>query len=263
MMRPRLDPAFLSAPIAHRCLHDPTQRRPENSMAAAQAAVEAGLGIELDLQLSADGEAMVFHDYETQRLTGQAGRTNQRTAQELKALGLLDSDAPMPTLNELLALVQGRVPLLIELKDQSGMFGPSDGRLEAATAQALEGYSGPTAVMSFNPFMVGHLAKLAPQIARGLTTYEFPAHELGVRLTTEQEKHRQWLASIAAYDEVGASFISHHWRDLGAPRVAELKGQGADVLCWTVRSVEDEQIARRVAQNITFEGYRAPTPVGA
>lgn len=257
MTRPRLDPAFLGAPLAHRALHDRAARRPENSLAAIHAAVQAGYGIEIDLQQSADGVAMVFHDDDTGRLTGHAGPVRAQTVAELKSRGLLDSDAPMPTLGEVLDVVAGRAPLLIELKDQTGCFGATDGALEMATASALTGYHGPVALMSFNPFAVGRLAELAPQIPRGLTTYGFPAHDMPRPLSAAEESHRQWLANIEGYDDMGASFISHHWRELDNTRVHDLRERGADVLCWTVRSREEERIARQVAQNVTFEGYAA------
>lgn len=257
-MRPSLDPAFLHLPLAHRALHDRKARRPENSLPAIRAAIAAGYGIEVDLQLSADGVAMVFHDDDLERLTGVAGAITERSVDELKALGLLDCDTPMPTLPEVLAETEGCVPLLIELKDQSGgHFGPTDGRLEAATARALQDYAGPAAVMSFNPHMVAKLAELLPETPRGLTTYAFPASDFPRALSESEEQQRQELAEIAAYDAVKASFISHHWADLDRPRVRNLKAQGADVLCWTLRSEQDEAQARQVAQNVTFEGYLA------
>lgn len=258
-MRPALPGAFLRAPLAHRALHDASARRPENSLSAIRAAVDAGYGIEIDLQLSADGEAMVFHDDTLERLTGAAGRTDGRPAAALNALPLLGSDSDcIPTLAQALAAVSGKVALLIELKDQSGRMGPDDGRLAAATARALRGYAGPVAVMSFNPEMVARMTELAPDLPRGLTSYAFPPRDFPQAAGNPAlEAHRARLAAIADYDRAGASFVSHHWRDLANPRLAELRLQGAAILCWTIRSREDERAARRVAQNITFEGYLA------
>ena len=256
-MRVPLPPAFLSLPIAHRALHDAGARRPENSRRAIQAAIDAGYGIEIDLQPSADGQAMVFHDETLDRLTYGTGPIRAQSAEALQALRVRSSDDPIPTLAQVLAQVAGRVPLLIEIKDQSGTFGPTDGVLESATARALAGYDGPVAVMSFNPSAIEHMARLAPAIPRGLVTYAFPASDFDGPIGPERELHRQNLAAIADYDHVGASFISHHWRDLDRPRVAELKAQGANILCWTIRSPEEEAQARRVAQNITFERYLA------
>lgn len=261
-MRIPLDRAFLIRPLAHRALHAAARGRPENSIAAVQAAVEAGYGIEIDLQLSSDGVAMVFHDETLDRMTAASGPVDARSAAELGRIPLNGgADPGIPTLAEVLALVAGRVPLLIEIKDRSGQMGPVDGRLEAATAAALAGYAGPVAVMSFNPESVAAMAALAPQVARGLTTYAFPATDFSDQpLDPAREARRQALAAIADFDRVGASFISHHWRDLDRPRVVELKAQGAAVLCWTIRSPAEEAEARRIADNVTFEHYLAALP---
>lgn len=247
---------FLRLPLAHRALHDRAAGRPENSRAAIRAAVAAGYGIEIDLQGSRDGVAMVFHDDELDRLTAETGPVRARTAAELGRIRLKDAEDGIPTLAEVLAIVAGRVPLLIEIKDQSGGMGPEMGALPAATAVALAGYAGPVAVMSFNPHAVAEMARLAPGVPRGLTTYAWPEDDHGH--APQDPARRAHLAAIADYDAVGACFVSHHWRDLARPRVAELKARGAAVLCWTIRSPAEEAEARRVAQNITFEGYAAP-----
>ena len=113
-MTPRLPPAFLTVPLAHRALHDVTDGRPENSRAAIAAAIEGGYGIEIDLQLSADNRAMVFHDYALDRLTTQTGPVRQRDADNLAQVSLRGGDEAIPTLEEILALVDGRAPLLID-----------------------------------------------------------------------------------------------------------------------------------------------------
>ncbi|MCU0817060.1 MAG: phosphodiesterase [Cypionkella sp.] len=255
-MRPALPPAFLHLPIAHRALHNRAERRIENSPAAIRAARAAGYAIEIDLQLSADGQAMVFHDEELDRLTHATGPVAARTAAELGQIALKDSTDTIPTLAETLTLVAGRVPLLIELKDQTLTLGQSDGRLEEAAARALEGYSGPVAVMSFNPTMMAHMARLAPHIPRGITTSAYLAEDWpGIAPETCDR-----LRDIPDYDAVGASFISHEAEDLSRPRVADLKAQGAAILCWTIRSPEAEAKARHIAQNVTFEGYASPLP---
>jgi glycerophosphoryl diester phosphodiesterase len=257
---PTLPPGFLTRPIAHRALHDRAAARPENSRAAIRAAVAAGYAIEIDLQSSSDGVAMVFHDDDLDRLTAETGPLRARTCAELAAIHLLDADDGIPTLAQVLDLIAGRVPLLIEIKDQSGQMGPDMGTLPQATAQALQGYGGPVALMSFNPHAVGQMARLAPDVPRGLTTWEWPPEHMPPTTTPDGQAladRRAHLAAIADYDAVGASFISHHWRDLAAPRVAQLQGQGAAVLCWTIRDAQTEALARRVAGNITFEGYPA------
>jgi glycerophosphoryl diester phosphodiesterase len=250
-MRPPLPPEFLALPLAHRGLHDRAQGRPENTRGAVRAAVEAGYGVEIDVQPSLDGHAMVFHDEYLGRLIGQSGEIGARTAADLGRLRVLGTAETIPTLREVLAIVAGRVPLLIEVKDQHGGMGPVDGRLEGAVAEALDGYAGPVAVMSFNPHSVAAMARMAPNVPRGLTTAAYEGIDWG----TTTEARRAELRRIPDFDTVGASFISHEAADLGRPRVAELKAKGAGVLCWTIRSPEAEAEARQIAQNVTFEGY--------
>jgi glycerophosphoryl diester phosphodiesterase len=256
MERPPLPAAFLAVPIAHRGLHDRARGVIENSLAAADAAIAAGYGIECDLQLSADGVAMVFHDDALDRVTDETGPVAARSAADLGRIPLRGGAEPIPTFAALLARVAGRVPLLVELKDQSGGMGPGDGRLEAAVARDLAGYAGPVAVMSFNPAMVAEMARLAPGIPRGLTTDAFDPAEWAP-LSPETCAR---LRAIADYDANGSTFVSHYWRDLARPRIADLKAKGARILCWTIRSPAAEAEARRIADNITFEGYPAPVP---
>jgi glycerophosphoryl diester phosphodiesterase len=243
--------AFLATPIAHRALHDIAQGIPENSRSAIRRAVGAGYGIEIDLQLTSDGRAMVFHDDTLDRLTHATGPVSQRSARELSDLVLRGSEDRIPTFAEVLDIVGGRVPLLVEVKDQSGSLSASDDTLERAVAADLDGYEGPVAVMSFNPHVVAALGRHAPGVVRGLTTCGYvPSQwpQLPEETCTE-------LRAIGDFDAVGASFISHDWKDLGSPRVAELKARGTPILCWTVKSPQVEASARRVADNITFEGY--------
>ena len=251
-MTAELPQDFLRLPVAHRALHDLSEGRPENGPAAIAAAVNAGYAIEIDLQLSADGEAMVFHDDDLDRLTAATGPVRARPAAELCALCLNGgADDRIPMLADVLTLVAGQVPLLIELKDQSQ--GAGVGPLEAATARALEGYAGPVAVMSFNPNSVAEMARLAPGVPRGLTTCAFDDGD-SAKLPEATRAH---LRDIADFDRVGASFISHDLSDLTAAPVTALKARGVPVLCWTVRTPAQEAAARRVACNITFEQYLA------
>lgn len=259
-MIPSLPQTFRTMPLAHRALHDSNAHRPENSLAAIRAAIDNGYGIEIDVQPSSDGVAMVFHDDDLDRLTFETGPIKARSVAELQRIRVRGGRDPIPTLRQVLTEVNGQVPLLIEIKDQSGTMGPTDGVLERGTATALDGYDGPVAVMSFNPSTVALMAELAPQVPRGLTTYAFPARDFPADAGPELQAHRTNLAAISEYDAVGAVFISHHWRDLDSPRVADLKAQGAAILCWTIRSPDEEASARRVADNITFEQYSPDRP---
>lgn len=251
---PKLAPAFTARPIAHRALHDAGAGVIENSLTAINRAVRMGYGIEMDLQLSADGVPMVFHDDTLDRLTNTTGPVHSRTAQSLCDLQLKGSEDHIPTLAQVLEHVDGAVPLLIELKDQSGGLGPTDPALEAATTEALKGYGGDVAVMSFNPYMVAAMAELAPHLPRGLTTCGYIPSKwphLSPETCTA-------LRNIVAFDQVGAQFISHDWTDLGSPRVAELRAQGVPILCWTITQAQDEAQARLIADTVTFEGYLPP-----
>lgn len=245
----RLPTSLLSRPIAHRALHGPD--RPENSRPAIRAAIDAGYAIELDVQLSADGVAMVFHDDTLERLTDATGPLRDRRAQDLQQTTLKGSTDQIPTLRDVLALVAGQVPLLIEIKDQTGTLSPGPETLEHAVAHDLAGYRGDVALMSFNPACVMALARHAPDRPRGLVTCAFTQADW----PDLSEPQRAALADISAFDTAGCSFISHDWTDLDAAPVAQLVRRDVPVLCWTIRSASDEHSARRIARNITFEDY--------
>lgn len=255
-MTPRLPEAFLAAPITHRALHDIADGRPENSRASIRAAIAAGYGIELDLQLTSDEQALVFHDYDLGRLSNETGPIRQRTAEEARKIALKHGDGEtIPTLAEVLQIVDGQVPLLIELKDQDGGMGVDIGPLEQATATALTGYSGPVAVMSFNPNSIRRMADLAPDLPRGLVTGGFDPADWPLPVATCER-----LRHIPDFATSKAAFISHDRRDLASPRVTELRDANVPILCWTIRSPEEEAEARQFADNVTFENYLSPHP---
>lgn len=249
-----LPPEFLRAPISHRGLHGPGV--PENSLAAARAAIAAGYGIEMDIQPASDGTPMVFHDYEMTRLTGEAGMIIACSPTELAKKRLLGSDEGIPTLTEMLELVAGQVPLLIEIKDQDGRLGPDIGNLHQRVADALNGYTGPAAIMSFNPHIVAAFHEAMPELPVGLTSCGFPEDDWPL----VDADMRGDLAALMDFDRSGSCFISHDKGDLDNPRVDALKALGVPILCWTVKTDTEEKAARRVADNITFEGYHAQLP---
>lgn len=248
-----LPASFFEKPITHRALHDRKAGRVENSIKSIKAAIAAGYGIEMDVQLTSDGQAMVFHDDMLDRLTGQTGPVRARTRAELEAIPLKDDGGTIPSLETVLALVNGHVPLLIEIKDQDGAMGPNIGPLEEATCTALKDYKGDVALMSFNPHAVAACAELAPDIPRGIVTSSY----LQQFWPEVPDQVRDALRNIPDYDRTGSCFISHEATDLDRPRVAELKAQGAHILCWTIRSAKQEADARRIVDNVTFEGYLA------
>ncbi len=248
---PALPAELLTMPIAHRGLHGPGV--PENSLAAFRAAIEAGYAIECDIQRCVDGVPVVFHDYDLSRMAGDESFVADLTAEDLSAFRLLKTNEAIPTLAEMLRLVAGQVPLLIEIKDQDGRLGGNIGDLQQRVAALLKTYDGPVAVMSFNPEAVAAFHAEAPEIAVGLTTCAYDGEEWP--MLDAQERAR--LGAISDYGRVGAVFISHDHVDLGNPAVAELKAAGVPVLCWTIRNEAEEAQARKLADNITFENYLA------
>ncbi len=152
--------ALLRRPFAHRGLHD--KEIPENSLAAFRAAVAAGVGIELDVQLSADGVLMVFHDETLLRMTGKEGKLSEFTFDVLRTLTLGGTEERIPTLAEVLAEVAGKVPLLVEVKYHNRMKETCE-----KTAAQLDGYDGPYLIESFHPLVVRWFGKNRPQVIRG------------------------------------------------------------------------------------------------
>ena len=159
-------------PIAHRGLHDAAAGIIENTPAAVRAAVTAGYGIEVDLQVSADGEAMVHHDDVLGRLTEGEGRLDRMSAADLKRVRFLGSDARMISLGELCDLVGGHVPILPELKSRFD----GDPRLPLRVAAVLSGYRGPVAPMSFDPMQLQVLRQKAPALPRGIVAAKYRPH---------------------------------------------------------------------------------------
>ena len=249
-MKTNLPQAFTKIPIAHRGLHQKEMACPENSLFAVSRAVDAGYAIEIDLQLSGDEQAIVFHDYTLDRMTSGKGYLIDHDAAELQDLQLNGSAERIPTLNSFLNLVDGRVPLLIELKDQSRKCSATSGALERATAEALGRYNGTVAVMSFNPHCIAHMSRFAPQISRGLTTDT--VGKVGNASTVSDP--------LKLYKSLGASFISHNVLDLTSDLILEFKTKSDPLLCWTVHSEKQEKRARLVADNVTFESYLPKFP---
>ena len=226
---------LIARPFAHRGLHGPG--RIENSRAAFEAAIEARHGIELDVQVTADAQAVVFHDEWLSRLSVDDGVVRGRTAAQLGRIRLRDSDETIPTLPEILALIAGRAPLLIEVKSPNREVGG----LSRAVSAALTGYDGPVAVMSFNP-EVGHwFARHDPARLRGLV------------VTEKGRKWRGWLKRRLALWRSKADFLAYDIRDLPSGFAESAQRRGLRVLTWTVRSVKDRARAAEHADQIIYE----------
>lgn len=258
MAKPAPLPAvFRTIPLAHRGLHGLAHGCAENSCTAFRGARDAGYGIELDIQMSRDGEAMVIHDYVLERLTGREGFIAKTDAADLGRITLTGGSDTIPTLREVLRIVGGQVPLLVELKDQDGALGRNVGRMARRVAELLDGYRGPLACMSFNPHAMAAMREVAPDMVLGLATgpfeSEFWSHVPDARLAE--------VRAMPDLARVGAGFISHKLNDLTVGHVAVARAAGLSVLSWTIRSLEEEKIVRSIADNITFEGYLPEIPV--
>ncbi len=239
---------FLDRPFAHRGLHG--VGRPENSREAVEAAITQNYGIELDVQLTADGQAIVFHDDTLLRMTGKNALVRECTADEIEATKFLEGTSTPPRLHDILSKIGGAVPLLLEIKDQDGTLGPNIGPLETAVADCLRTYSGPVAVMSFNAHSIAVMADMLPKVSRGLISTEFDKEYPNV-----PEHRRKQRNQLTEYEACGCAFLSH---DIQYPRseaVAKVREHGGNVLCWTVQSPQQEARARPWADQITFEGY--------
>jgi len=244
-------PAWLTAtPIAHRGLHDARRGIVENTLAAAEAAVSRGFALECDVQLSADGEAMVFHDDALDRLTEASGALADRTAAALAALRFKIGGAKIPRFRELLDAVAGRVPIICEIK--SAFDG--DARLADAVAAlaAGAGYEGPLAFKSFDPFVIAHLRQAALDRPLGIVA-EASYDGDGWRLLSPAQKLA--CANFLHYDATRPDFLSFSVADLPHPTPFLLRRlAGTPVMAWTVRTVEQREKAQQWADQIVFEG---------
>jgi glycerophosphoryl diester phosphodiesterase len=216
-----------------------------------EEAISRGYAIEIDLQLSRDGIPVVFHDYKLNRVTDEIGLISDRRAAELEKIVLKGGRKGIPRFDAFMSYVAGRVPVLIELKDQDGTLGDSPSVFEIAVCKILDKYTGPVAVMSFNPFMIERCAKLSPNIPRGLITEVFKQEEWPNISKLRCNK----LTKISDYFTAGATFISHDHMDLKSDEVDRLKKAGATILCWTVRTQDEDIEARKIADSVTFENY--------
>lgn len=239
---------LIERPIAHRGLHG--NGLVENTLGAAAAAVAANYGIEVDLQLSADGEVMVFHDTTLDRLMTASGPLASLTVAELKKVAFRDCAERIPTLQELLQTVAGRTPLVLELKSE----GDGDLRLPERVAKILVGYEGPVAAMSFDPLMVAAMRKFAPGLPRGIVAERYYDDPGWTGLTARQ---KFWLGNLLDIPKTSPHFIAYYVRDL--PATAPLLARyvlGMKLLTWTVRTEADVKRARRWANQMIFEGFR-------
>jgi glycerophosphoryl diester phosphodiesterase len=231
--------------IAHRGLWSP-DGPPENSLGAFQAACAAGYGIELDVQLSADGEAMVFHDDDLERMTGAAGRIADYTAADLGQMRLNGSDERIPTLVEALVEVGHRAMVHVELKTPYGQVGP----LEQRTHEVIMDHNGPVCVIGFNPYSHAWFAERFPRVLRGLDSYSYK------RAAHIEEEQRTSFARLEHVSIARPHFLALGLDMLPSERVAGFRVEGLPIVAWTVRKPEQWEAIRDGCDNLIFEGFR-------
>ncbi len=241
---------LIARPVAHRGLHDAAAGVIENTSSAFAAAAAANYAIECDLQISADGEAMVHHDDALGRLTDGSGRLDQMTSAALKRVAFKATADQMISVGELCDLVAGRVTLVIELK--SGRAG--DRRLADRAAAVLSAYGGPAAVMSFDPEQIVSLRTSAPRLPRGIVAEGWSGHlDLGRIFDRGQQAWAHGREALRAQPQ----FIAYSVKDLPAALPLAVRHLfGMPLLTWTVRSIADRQRAARWADQMIFEGFR-------
>ncbi len=227
-------------PFAHRGLWSP-DGPPENSLAAFEAAAEAGYGMELDVRLSADDEAIVFHDETLDRMTGVRGAVRDRPSDALAAVRLRTSEETIPTLSQALATVAGRTPVLVELKTRQGDEGP----LERRVAELLSDYAGPAAVLSFNPVALAVVADAAPSLLRGLNSAPHVTFDAEV------------VASGGPPPLAGLDQARPHFLSLGKALLTGARPHHLPIVGWTIRSRDELLQVEAACDTVMFEGFRA------
>lgn len=246
------DLSFLTArPIAHRGLHAISQGIVENCETAFGEAIRHDYAIECDVQLSGDGEAMVFHDFTLDRLTESVGALRDYDAAALMDVQFLATDDRMQTLSDLLHQVDGRVALIIELKSAHEQ---ADLALVDAVLSALERYQGPYALMSFDPALVKRVRMLSPATICGIVScaYTHP----------DDAKSHSWLRRFMLKHMLHMPFTRPHFisygvKDLPSPVPTLWRTLlKRPLICWTTRSEEEDARARRWVDQVTFEHYR-------
>ncbi len=233
---------LLAKPFAHRGLFN--DARPENSLSAIDAAVSAGFPVEIDVQVTSDGRAVVFHDWNLKRLTGRAAKVKDVTAAEIAALTLLGTGQRIPSLEETLDVIAGRAPVLIEIKNRRYPTA-----LEPEAGRILSAYRGPFAIQSFNPFTLGWFRLRHPKIPRGQISCSFDTDDMaGWKKKVLANYGMNWMS--------GPQFISHHWKQLPALAPSFLRATlKLPLLAWTVRSEEEMASALKLADNVIFENF--------
>lgn len=243
-------PDWLTArPVAHRGLHDRARGIIENMPGAMHAAISGNFSIEVDVQLTADGEAMVHHDDDLGRLTDGSGPLLAKTAAELKQIAFKDTPERMMSLGDLLALIDGRVGLVIEIKSHYD----GDRKLVRRVADVLKSYRGPVATMSFDPDQVLAMREIMPDVTRGITAQRTYDDDEWQTLTPAQ---RNGMLTLRHAFRTRPHFVAYWIKELPAPAPWIARNVfGCALLTWTVRTPEQRATAARYADQMIFEGF--------
>lgn len=242
--RPDMQP-FYEYYYAHRGLHDNTTDVPENSMAAFKKAVEAGYGMELDVQLTKDKVPVVFHDYRLERMCGQVGRVDDYTYEELQEFTLGKSKEKIPKFEEVLKLVDGRTPLIVELKMESGNM-----TLCSVVDRFLSEYKGLYCIETFNPLGLWWYRTHRRSVVRGQLSTAFLREK-------EYDGPLYFMLQNLMLNFIGRpDFVAynHMYRDVLARRIC-CNGLGAVSVGWTIKSKEELERARKTFDWYIFEGF--------
>ena len=235
---------LVETPIAHRGLHDKVS--PENSLSAFSKAIEKGYAIELDVQLLSDDTVVVFHDESLSRMTGNDGYIKFLNKEDLKVLKLAGSKEHIPTFEEVLKLVDGKTPLLIEIKNSSTKIG----KLEQSVIDMLKNYKGEYAVQSFNPLSLGYFKNHAPNILRGQLSGSYKGEDFaGVSRLRKFFLKRMMLNKSVSEP----NFINYEAKALPSRFVRKYKH--LPLLAWIVRSKEEYLKVIKYCDNIIFENF--------
>ncbi|MCG6204036.1 glycerophosphodiester phosphodiesterase [Rhodopseudomonas sp. HC1] len=247
-------PDWLTArPVAHRGLHDRARGVLENMPAAVHAAIAGNFAIEVDIQLTADGEAMVHHDDNLGRLTEGDAPLLSLTAAELRQVAFKDTPERMMSVGDLCDLVAGRVPLVIELKSHFD----GDRKLASRLIEVLAAYRGPVAAMSFDPDQVLALRQLSPDLPRGITAERRYDDSYWAKL---DEARRRPMEALRHGLRTQPHFVAYRIDDLPAPAPWIARNLfGCALLAWTVRTPEQRVRAAAQADQMIFEGF-VPEP---
>ena len=241
---------FVGLALAHRGLHE-NPGVPENSLPAFRAAVEAGYGVELDVQLSSDGIPVVFHDQSLERVCGIPGSTRDYTAEKLATTPLFGQEGiGIPTFREVLDVIGGRVPILVEIKGEDPAFEDTC----AKAAELLDGYAGEYWVESFNPLALSWFRKNRPEILRGQLAQAY------LRMEKYKGKPKYlflqcFLLNFLSRPDFLAYRIGHR-DDRSFRRLRRLYHVPA--VAWTVKSPSDLAAAQGAFDGVIFEGTGRP-----